>query len=256
MSVPAKVLKIILAAVAKTLLGSWFSDASLVKEIGCEIVDMLKERIPDERERKNTEKKIEQIAKQIAAQMRPIFEHEAANLDSSSLEAIQLAIVDTLRRVDVTNELLMSQELDAVHLKNFFRSAYPEARLDFGRDEFALYDRMLAEVSQGIIETAPQLEGFPLLVAKKVVTLEKKVERQQEELRQEELEFEREYRNAIANKLDRMEVFGMPRRDELVSRQSLSVAHITLSGKQPISDELDLDAELLGRGLMQPIEPI
>lgn len=80
-----------------------------------------------------------------------------------------MAIVDTLRRVNVTNDLLMSQALDAVRLQSFFRNAYPEARLDFGRDELALYDRMLAEVSQRIIETAPQLEGFPLLVAKKVV---------------------------------------------------------------------------------------
>jgi Leucine-rich repeat (LRR) protein len=249
MSVSGTLLVILGPAIAKTILGSWLNNSPLANAISSEIVDKLTDTIANPSDRQNTQREIERIGKQIAEQMRPIFDREASYLDEGSRSAIQLAIADTLRRANVTNELLMSQDLDAGGLKQHLRNANPEASRDFGWAEIALYDRMLTEVSDNIIQAAPQLEDFSRSFAtetlQRLTRIEATDRRRQDESQREVDEFERQYRRTIARELDQMEVFGMPRMDSLTSRQSLSMAYITLSVQQNPSDPQNPDADLL-----------
>lgn len=244
-------------AIAKTILGSWLSDTSLAKAVGDEMVDKLKDSIMNSSERQNTQRGIEQIGKQIAAQMRPIFDREASHLDSGSRTAIQLAIVDTLRQTDVTNELLMSYGLDAGRLREHLSNAFPEATRHFGRDETALYELLLTEVSHSIISVAPQLEDFSRSFAVETLhrldEIAEDVRARREQLRQAMDEFERKYRATVIRELDHMEMFGLPRMDRLTSQQNLSMAYVTLSVTQQGSDQLDRDTEIIGRTLVQEI---
>jgi len=249
MSISGTLLVILGPAIAKTILDSWLNNSSLAKAIGSEIVDKLTDTITNPSDRQNTQREIERIGKQIAEQMRPIFDREASHLDEGSRSAIQLAIADTLRWANVTNELLMSQDLNAGGLKQHLCKAYPEASRDFNRAETALYDRILTEVSDKIILAAPQLEDFSRSFAtetlQRLTRIEAAGRRRQDEWQQEVDEFERQYRRTIARELDQMEVFGMPRMDSLTSRQSLSMAYITLSVQQNKSDPQNPDANLL-----------
>jgi len=249
MSISGTLLVILGPAIAKTILDSWLNNSPLAKAIGSEIVDKLTDTITNPSDRQNTQREIERIGKQIAEQMRPIFNKEASHLDEGSRSAIQFAIADTLRRANVTNELLMSQDLDARGLKQHLREAYPKASRDFGRAETALYDRMLTEVSTNIIQAAPQLEDFERSFAtetlQRLTRIETADKRRQDESQHEVDEFERQYRRTIARELDQMEVFGMSRMDSLTSRQSLSMAYITLSVQQNKSDPQNPDADLL-----------
>jgi Leucine-rich repeat (LRR) protein len=249
MPVSGTLLVILGPAIAKTIWGSWLNDLPLANAIGSEIVDKLRDTIANPDEQKKTLREIERIGKQIAEQMRPIFDREAFHLDSGSRNAIQLAIADTLRWANVTNELLMSQDLDAGGLKQHLRNANPEASRDFGWAETALYDRMLAEVSANIIEAAPQLEDFERSFAtetlQRLTRIETADKRRQDESQHEVDEFEQQYRRTIARELDQMEVFGMSRMDSLTSRQSLSMAYITLSVQQTQNDPQNPDADLL-----------
>ncbi len=249
MPVSGTLLVILGPAIAKTIFGSWLNDSPLANAIASEIIDKLRDTIANPSDRHNTQREIERIGRQIAEQMRPIFDREASHLDSGSRTAIQLAIADTLRRANVTNELLISQDLDAGWLKQHLRKVYPEARRDFGQAEAALYDRMLTEVSNNIILAAPQLEDFSRSFAtetlQRLTRIEAADKRRQDESQHEVDEFERQYRRTIARELDQMEVFGMPRMDRLTSRQSLSMAYITLSVQQNKSDSQNPDADLL-----------
>ncbi len=249
MPVSGTLLVILGPAIAKTIWGSWLNDLPLANAIGSEIVDKLRDTIANPDEQKKTLREIERIGKQIAEQMRPIFDREAFHLDSGSRNAIQLAIADTLRWANVTNELLMSQDLDAGGLKQHLCNANPEASRDFGWAETALYDRMLTEVSANIIEAAPQLEDFERSFAtetlQRLTRIEAADRRRQEESLREVDKFEQKYRDTIARELDQMEVFGMPRMDSLTSRQSLSMAYITLSVQQNKSDPQNPDTDLL-----------
>ena len=249
MSIPGMLLVILGPAIAKTIFASWLNNSRLANAIASEIVDKIRDAITNPSDRQNTQREIERIGKQIAEQMRPIFDREASHLDEGSRSAVQLAIADTLRWANVTNELLMSQDLDAGGLKQHLRNANPEASRDFGWAETALYDRMLTEVSTNIIQAAPQLEDFSRSFAtetlQRLTRIEAAGRRRQDESQQEVDEFERQYRRTIARELDQMEVFGMPRMDSLTRRQSLTMAYITLSVQQNKSDPQNPDTDLL-----------
>src|SRR5919202_3768676 len=123
MPVSGTLLVILGPAIAKTILGSWLNNSPLANAIASEIVDKLKEIIPNSSDRQNTQREIERIGQQIASQMRPIFDREMSRLDEGSRSAIQFAIADALRQANVTIDLLMSQELDAGSLKQHLRNA-------------------------------------------------------------------------------------------------------------------------------------
>lgn len=112
MSVSGTLLVILGPAIAKTIFGSWLNNSDFANAIADEIADKLKEIIHNASDRQNTQREIERIGKQIASQMRPIFDREMSHLGKGSRSAIQLAIAQTLRQANVSNELLMSQDLD------------------------------------------------------------------------------------------------------------------------------------------------
>lgn len=222
-----KTLLIILCpAIAKTIVGSWLQDGSLSKAVGEEIVDALKDFVLDRTDRDKTQQSIEQIAQQIAAQMRPIFDLEAASLDDNTRTAIQLAVVDTLRKSQVTSDLLIQCRLKPEVLNKYLLDVDPNACSLFSHNETAIYQRLLVEVSRGIITVAPSLEGFTLSFSTETLNqLDRIANELTENFAREQqtaAEFERKYRAAVVRQLDRLEMFGLPRMDEITSRQSLS----------------------------------
>ncbi|BAZ33624.1 Rab family protein (plasmid) [Cylindrospermum sp. NIES-4074] len=253
MPVLTTLLTILAPAVAKTILSSWLQERTLATAVGEEIIDKLKDLISDSPGQKTAQRSIEAIAKQIAEQMRPIFNIEAASLSENSRNAILLDIAATLRQADVTSELLMSCNLDAKPLMAHLRKAYPEAGKHFNRNETALYERMLEEVSLGIISVAPQLEGFT--VSYSAETLHRLEELAQtittlyEQSRREAADFASNYRNSVKRELDKLEIFGLPAMNNITSRQSLSNAFVKLSAICHSQDERDREAEILSQSL-------
>ncbi|NES21031.1 MAG: NACHT domain-containing protein, partial [Symploca sp. SIO3E6] len=125
-------------------------------------------------------------------------------------------------------------------LKQYLLKANPEATKWLSSDEKALYKQAIAVVSQSLIEVAPELKGFTLSTTattlQRTTTILKRLEEianQLKELREQSIqaadEFALQYRSIIQDKLDRLELFGLPRMDRLTSRQNLSMAYITLS---------------------------
>lgn len=250
-------LSILCPAIAKIILSSWMEDASLEKAIGEEIVDKFKDFIFNSNDQQKMQGSIEKIAKQITAQMYPIFNLEAASLKQESRTAIQLEIAETMRRSEVTSELLMNCSLDVKCLMVNFRNAYPEACKHFNRNETALYERMLEEVSRGIIEVAPKLENFTLAATtetlQRLEEIIKNFETSKEQSQREKTEFERRYREVIIRELDRMEMFGVPQMNKIAAQQSLSKAYVTLSAIRHGREEQNKEAEIISRGLTEEI---
>lgn len=257
MAVVRSLLSILCPAMAKIILSSWLKDNSLGKATGDEIVDKLKDFIFNPSEQEKTQRSIEKIAQQIVTQVQPIFDLEAASLSQDSRTAIQFEIVETLRQAEVTSELLMSFSLDRKLLTINLRNAYPEACKHFSRNETALYERMLEEVSRGIIEVAPELQGFTL--AATTETLERleviinDLQGSRQQYQREKTEFERKYRQAIIRELDRMEMFGLPKMNSITAQQSLSKAYVTLSATRDGRDEQNKEAEIISRRLTEEI---
>jgi Leucine-rich repeat (LRR) protein len=257
MAVVRSLVSLVCPAIAKIIISTYLKNRSLENAVEENIVDKLKNFISNPSDQEKIQRSIEKIAKQIIENMQPIFEMEAASISQESRTAIQLQIAETLRRVEVTSELLTNLSLNVKSLTVNLRNAYPEACKLFGRNETALYERMLEEVSRGIIEVAPQLEGFTLAATtESLQRLEKIIEHlqtSQEQSQRDKNEFERKYRQVIIRELDRMEMFGLPRMDTLTARQSLSIAYVTLSATPHGREEQNQQAEIISRKLTEEI---
>ncbi|MEI1372948.1 NACHT domain-containing protein [Nostoc sp. UHCC 0926] len=257
MTVVRSLFSILCPAVAKIIISTCLKNSSSEKAVGEDIVDKLKNFISNPSDQEKIQRSLEKIAKQIVEKMQPIFDLEAASISQASRTAIQLEIADTLRRSEVTSELLMSFSLDVKSLILNLRNAYPEACKHFSRNETALYERMLEEVSRGIIEVAPQLQGFTLAATtESLQRLEEIIEHlqtSQEQSQRDKNEFERKYRQVIIRELDRMEMFGLPRMDTLTAQQSLSKAYVTLSAIRHEREEQNQQAEIISRSLTEEI---
>jgi len=84
-----------------------------------------------------------------------------------------------------------------------------------------------------LIEAAPQVEGFALSTAattlQRLEEIASQLKAQREQAVQAEDKFASQYRRIVQAELDRLEVFGLPRMNNITSRQSLSSAYIALS---------------------------
>lgn len=257
MVVVRSLLSMLCPAIAKAIFSTWLKSVSSEKVVEEGIVDKLKNLISNPSDLEKTQRSIEKIAKQIVAQIQPIFDLEAASLRQESRTAIQCEIAETLLRAEVTSELLMSCNLDRKLLTVSLRNAYPEACKHFSRNETALYERMLEEVSRGIIEVAPQLQGFTLAATtetfERLEVIINHLQVSWEQSQREKTEFERKYRQVIIRELDRMEMFGLPKMNSITAQQSLSKAYVTLSATRHGRDEQNQEAEIISRRLTEEI---
>ncbi|MBH8574505.1 NACHT domain-containing protein [Nostocaceae cyanobacterium CENA369] len=257
MTVVRSLVSLVCPAIAKIIISTYLKNSSSEKAVGEDIVDKLKNFISNPSDQEKTQRSIEKLAKQIVEKMQPIFDLEAASISQESRTAIQLEIAETLRRAEVTSELLMNFSLDVKSLTVNLHNAYPEACKHFSRNETALYERMLEEVGRGIIEVAPQLKDFTLAATteslQRLEEIIKHLQTSQEQSQQEKTEFESKYRQVIIRELDRMEMFGLPRMDNLTARQSLSKAYVTLSAIRHRREEQNQEAEIISRKLTEEI---
>lgn len=234
MSLSLIALKIIGPPVAKRLLESFQIDSKLTNAVLEQSIDTATDELSSSSAARETlSQKIDQIARQLETDIRPLFEHEARDLELSSRKAILLGVAETLIKARLTSDGLAQINFDTGKLKQHLLNANPDASRFFSQNEIALYQQAVATVSQSLITAAPQVEGFALSTA--ATTLQRledianqlKVERKQSI--QAADEFATRYRQIVQAELDRLEVFGLPLMDRLTSSQSLSMAYITLS---------------------------
>ncbi|MEW6499814.1 MAG: hypothetical protein AB1589_46225, partial [Cyanobacteriota bacterium] len=233
MSFSLVALKILVPAVAKTLLDAAGIDSTLPKKVLEQGFDAAANGIPDSGNRHKLEQKIRQITGELRTQLRPLFEQEARNLAANSREAVLLGVAESLFKGGLSPDALVGMNLDAQQLYQHLLKANPKISRGFSGDEQAVYEQALLVASQSLIEAAPKLEEFSLSVA--AITLQRldevltDLKTQREQALQAADTFVKQYCDTVVSELDRLEVFGLPRMDRLTNKQSLSMAYITLS---------------------------
>ncbi len=244
MSLTLTALKVFGPSLAKRLLDSFEIDSKLTNAVLEQIIDVGSDKLLSSDETKQVlSQRIDQIAKQLEADMRPLFEHEARNLELGSRDAILLGVAETLIKSRLTSDALAEMNFDAASLKKKLMSANPEAVRFFSPNEKALYQQAITIVSHQFIEAAPLVEGFALSTAaatlQRLEEIGKLLKIQREQAIQAADEYAIKYLRIVQDELDCMEIFGQKRMDRLTSRQSLSMAYITLSvsGSREVDEE-------------------
>lgn len=231
-------------AIAKAILKTWLKDKPLLDNVTQELIDIVADIGKEKTEKRDEERHIEKIGGQIAQRMKPIFEHEGKDLPIEEQDAIIFEFAITLQKADLTTQQIIIQNLDSQKLNQHLKDVNPDATRDFAAGGTALYERMLKEASKMIVVTADQLASFvPLVSAASLQNQEKILDGIYTLLllpTQKDEEFERKYLRAIVNGLDRMELFGIQKMDEITSQQKLTVAYVAIQAEQDfdISDQV------------------
>jgi len=166
MSLSLIALKLVAPPIAKRLLELFQIDSNLMDLVLEQAIDTATDEIMSSLEAKeDLAKKINQIAKQLETEMRPLFEQEATCLESGSQNAILLGVAETLVRARLTSDTLARINFDVETLKCHLLNTDRKAVQLFSQNEVALYQQAIAIVSQGLIDAAPQMEGFTLSIA-------------------------------------------------------------------------------------------
>jgi hypothetical protein len=236
-------------AIAKAILKSWLKDSDIALNTTSSLVDLLKSKTEDKIAQKRGDRQFEEIGERVAGSLLPLFEE--AHLEESGRVAVARAVAETLDKAPIDPELLAQRDLDPSELERYLLDSRPNATRDFSEAETALYQRIISESASYIVDIASQLPTFAERTFAEVLKREKllldrtdqildEVRRIREESRQANPEadaarFEEEYRRSVVRKLDELELFGADV-STASRRHRLSVAYVTLSVEQKISD--------------------
>ena len=188
-------------------------------------------------------------------------------------------VSESLDRAEITTEFLIQRNLNPIALaKHIIDTVNPSIELN--KPAQSLYERIVTEACQHIVDVASSLPGFTeksfgevlkregeirqiaFEVINEVHELRKKVEEQNPEA--EAGRFEADYRRAITRQLDYVEIFGVDN-SSTSKRQKLSVAYISLSVEETnvqryqkqqtiVNEDIPLDDEDEQPTVVLPIE--
>lgn len=225
------------AAVAKAACGVWLGDHKLASGVGASVIDRaaqgLTSVVEQRRFRRAWEETAELIADRILAlRSHPEFRDLAANEQEAAVEAVR----DTFEAAALTEDDLFKQDLDAVYLDRYLRSQDPErlARAALSDGAVRLYDLVLRESAAYAIEVVRTLPGAGVTAMVELLRRDHQIlddlrtvlERLPE--RRGVRDFERDYSQLVANRLDQVEFFGATLSDS-TRRYPLSVAYLSLT---------------------------
>lgn len=230
------------SSIAKAILKRWLGDSGPIPDTALSIVDVLKTRTADRLAQRRAERQFEVIGEKVGESLLPLFQVEGALLEENERMAVARAVADTLNAA--TSEVIAQQNFEPAEVARQLLLAYPAGSYFFAEAEGHLYERIIKESCQYIVDIASQLphftertlaeilqrEGQLITIAEKIL---EEVARMRVELdpQLESARFELDYRRAKVRHLDEVELFGsgmsITRR-----KYSLSLAYVTLSLEQ------------------------
>src|SRR5260370_2668976 len=230
------------ASIAKAILKRWLGDSGTIPDTASSIVDVRERRGADRLVQRRAERQFEAIGEKVGESLLPLFQVEGAVLEENECLAVARAVADTLNAD--TSEVIAQQNFEAADVAKQLLLAYPARSYLFSEAEAHLYERIIKESCQYIVDIGSQLphftertlveilqrEGQLITIAEKIL---EEVSRMRAELdpQLESARFELDYRRAVVRRLDELELFGSGM--SITSRKySLSLAYVTLSLEQ------------------------
>jgi hypothetical protein len=235
-------------AIAKAILKKWLKDSPIAEGTASSLVDIFKTKTADVIAQQRGRRQFEAIGERVAESLLPVFAIEGANLDEGSRNAVALAVAQVLDKSHIDPALLAEKDLEPTRLAQDLMASAPSATRDFSAAETALYQRILSECSQCIVDIASQLPNFNERTFSEVLKREnelldvtnqlleevRRIRTSHPDVNREAARFETEYRRAVIRRLDELELFGVDV-STASRRHRLSVAYVTLSVQQEAS---------------------
>src|SRR6266516_4300130 len=158
-------------SIAKALLKRWFGDNSLISDAGSSVTDVLKERVTDRVAQQRARQQFEAIGEKVGESMWPIFEMDETALDEGARMAIAMAVADTLNTA--TSTLLARHDLEPIEIAHQLLIDHPARSYHFSDTEGRLYEQIIGESCQYIVDIASTLPHFTERTLAEVLTRER-----------------------------------------------------------------------------------
>ncbi|MEJ3744023.1 NACHT domain-containing protein [Actinomycetes bacterium KLBMP 9797] len=224
------------AAVARAACGIWFGDAKLAGEVGTSLIDLAARKLTSAREQRRFRRVWDEAAEHVADRIQPLVEREFRDLPPHELAAALDAVRDTFDAAPLTEEDLFTLDLDAGYLDRYLRSQDADRTTRAGLTEGAVraYDLVLRECCAYAIEMARALPGAGVAGLAELLRRDRQILADIAEVlarlpeRRGVQDFASDYRQLVANRLDRVEFFGATLSGS-IRRWPLSVAYLSLT---------------------------
>ena len=248
------------AAVVKSAARMWLGDRQFADDMTSELVDLFAGRVSSRFEQRKIGRFFDDCTDIVAKRLVTLLDVEFGGVPSYEREAAVLAVRDTFAAASLNDQTLIQADLDARlverQLRPAGRSVLRAALLSGGGEE--IYWLVLRECCAYLVEVVTTLPKFSsgalteLLRRETVVldTLSRVLDRLPE--RRGVDDFAADYRRAVVNKLDRMELLGVTLADAN-RRYPLSIAYIDLTVLKRASKE---DGRLVMRGGQDAGDPL
>ncbi len=240
-------------SIAKSILKCWLKDASIAADASSTIVDVLRGRVSDRLTQREAQRQFEIIGEKVGKALLPVFEAEGGGIAEESRVSVALAVAETLNTA--TSDVLARNNLVPSELAKQLLQSHPAYSYHFSDAEGRLYERIVSESCEYIVDIASQLPSFTVKIFAEVLAREgylvsmaektlKEVQRMREELQPQvgAARFELEYRRAVVRNLDIVELFGAEV-SAASRRYKLSVAYISLSLEQKLPPVVQHEGE-------------
>ncbi|MGO8672684.1 MAG: NACHT domain-containing protein, partial [Capsulimonadaceae bacterium] len=236
-------------AVTKAIIKTRLKGSDVAGEVVSTVLDHFKSSGDSLLEKRKTERLIERIGDGVVESLLPVVARDGANLDEGSRTAVARAASTAIAAARLSPEDLLELDLAPGKVRVRLQAGSPaEVRL-FGDAENELYGRILAEVSQQIVDAGSQTPLFTertfaeilrretqlLDVTSRMFAEIKKIQAQvqREDPGEASARFEEKYRRAVGRNLDVLELFGA-KVSGASRRYCLSVAYVALIvGRKP-----------------------
>ena len=247
------------ANVVKSACKLWLGDRQYADDVTSELVDLLGGRVSSRFEQRKIGRFFDDCADIVARRLVTLLDTEFRAVPDNERTAAVLAVGDTFAAAPLTDEALFQADVDARLVERQLRPAaaviLTKALLSGGGQ--GIYWLVLRESCSYLVEVVTTLPKFSsgalteLLRRETAVldTLSRVLDRLPE--RRGVDDFAADYRRAVVNKLDRMELLGVTLADAN-RRYPLSIAYIDLS----VLRRPGQDGRLLIRSETEPGDPL
>ena len=224
------------AVVVKSACKLWLGDRQMAVDVSSELIDMFKDRVSGRFEQRQLGRLFDECADIVARRLSGLLAAEFSRVPENERVAAVMAVSDTFAAARLSDEALFRADLDARMIERQLRPAarpvLSRALLSEGGEQ--VYWLVLRESCSYLVEVVTTLPRFSagafteLLRRETAIleTLNRVLDRLPE--RRGVDDFATDYRRAVANRLDRMELLGVTLADTN-RRYPLTIAYIDLS---------------------------
>lgn len=232
------------SAIAKCILQLWIKDIPILSDISASFLDILKTKLSDRVAQRRAQRQFEEIGEKVGESLLSLFETDGVLLDEEGRTAVALAVADTFKKATISSKFLVQNNLEPTKLSGYILATSSTITDQFSEAEISLYNRIIQESCESIIDIASQLPNFTEQGFAEILKREDKLLKVAvgvlDELRQmreqlnpmvETERFELEYRRSVIRGLDVLQIFGADL-STTSRRHRLSVAYVRLALKQ------------------------